>query len=189
MKPIHLAAIFVVSATMCQADQYTETMTRYAHENVLTWVQDPALINAIRTQNLRTGSLEQAQIDEMDRLWRGEVGMADRPTVDPVLKHPASDYLRGRVAASEGIITEAFVMDQRGLNVAASDATSDYWQGDEAKFTETYGKGPSSIHISDIEFDESTQTYQGQLSVAITDPDTGAVIGAITVGLNAEMLF
>ena len=80
-------------------------------------------------------------------------------------------------------------MDGRGLNVAASDATSDYWQGDEEKFTETYGKGAGGILVGDIEYDESTQTYQGQVSLAIADPETGAVIGAVTVGLNAEKLF
>jgi hypothetical protein len=39
-----------------------------------------------------------------------------------------------------------------------------------------------------VEFDESTQTYQGQISVAISDPDTGDVVGAITVGVNVDAL-
>ena len=79
-------------------------------------------------------------------------------------------------------------MDQRGLNVAASHATSDYWQGDEAKFTQSFGLGAGAIHCGDIEFDESSQTYQGQVSVSIVDPETQAVIGAITFGLNADAL-
>jgi hypothetical protein len=79
-------------------------------------------------------------------------------------------------------------MDARGLNVAASTPTSDYWQGDEAKFTDTYSQGPGAIHVGDVEFDESTQSYQGQVSIVVVDPDTGNPIGAITVGLNAEAL-
>ena len=80
-------------------------------------------------------------------------------------------------------------MDARGLNVAASGVTSDYWQGDEAKFRETFGKGPRAMHISEVEFDESSQTFQSQLSVPIVDPVTQEPLGAITVGLNAEQLF
>lgn len=189
MRPALLSAALMMTATLSHADQYTEVMSTYARDHVLTWASDPSLIAAIRAQNLRTQALPQSEIDEMDRRWRQEVGGADRPTVDPVLQNPAAQFLRDRIAASEGVMTEVFIMDSRGLNVAASDATSDYWQGDEAKFTETFNQGASAVHIGDIELDESTQTYQGQVSVAISDPETGAVIGAMTVGLNAEMLF
>lgn len=189
MKSLWLAVPVALTATLSQADQYRDVMTTYARDNVMSWVQDPTVISAIRMQNMRTGHLAQSDIDELDRLWRQEVGQPTRPTVDPVLNNAAADFLRARVTASDGFMTEVFVMDSRGLNVAASDATSDYWQGDEAKFTESFGKGADAIHIGDIEFDESSQTYQGQVSVSIADPETGAVIGAVTIGLNAEMLF
>jgi hypothetical protein len=189
MKPLWLAAALVLTAPVAQADQYTDVMRDYARDHVMFWLHDPALIGAIRQQNMRTSHLAQSEIDELDRRWRQEVGQSTRPTVDPVLGNSASDFLRARVAASGGIMTEVFVMDGRGLNVAASEATSDYWQGDEAKFTESFGQGPAAIHIGDIEYDESTQTYQGQVSLSIADPDTGTVIGAVTVGLNAEQLF
>ena len=189
MKPIWLAAALLCAANLAHADQYTDVMANYAKDHIMGWATDPALISAVRLQNMRHSGLNQAAIDEMDRKWRQEVGLSDRPTVDPVLSNAASDNLRGRVAASDGVVTEVFLMDNKGLNVAASEPTSDYWQGDEAKFTETFGKGPSAVHIGDIEYDESTQTYQGQVSISVTDPETGTVIGAMTVGLNAEKLF
>lgn len=188
MKYLALAAL-ALSAGVAHADQYSDVMSSYARDNVQGWLSQPVLVAAIRNQNARHAGLSQAQIDEMDRLWRSEIGLSQRPTVDPVLDNAASDFLRGQVSGSNGIVTEVFVMDNRGLNVAASDATSDYWQGDEAKFIETFGQGAGALHISDIEFDESTQTYQGQVSMVVTDPESGAVIGAVTVGLNAEMLF
>ena len=79
-------------------------------------------------------------------------------------------------------------MDAVGLNVAASAVTSDYWQGDEDKFLKTYPMGPGAVHFSDVEFDESTQTYQAQISIALTDPATGSVVGAMTVGVVADAL-
>ena len=79
-------------------------------------------------------------------------------------------------------------MDAQGLNVAASSVTSDYWQGDEAKHQETYGKGAGAVHFSAIEFDESSQMYQAQISISLSDPDSGAVIGAMTIGVDADSL-
>ncbi len=93
------------------------------------------------------------------------------------------------MAAAGGAITEIFTMDLNGLNVAASDTTSDYWQGDEDKFSQTYLIGAGAVHISDVEFDESSQSYQAQVSITLVDPGTNAAIGAMTVGLNADELF
>jgi len=96
--------------------------------------------------------------------------------------------LRAEVVASNGLIAEVFVMDAMGLTAAASDPTSDFWQGDEAKFIETFGKGAGSYLIGAVEFDDSTQTYSAQVSAVVLDPDTGAPIGAITSSVNAEFL-
>ncbi len=79
-------------------------------------------------------------------------------------------------------------MDARGLNVAASDVTSDYWQGDEAKFTQTYPMGGNAVHFGDVELDESTKEVQGQVSMSIVDQETGEVVGALTVGINLTAL-
>ncbi len=108
--------------------------------------------------------------------------------IDDLLGRPASKRLMQIKADGAGIFTEIFVMDNKGLNVAQSDVTSDYWQGDEAKWKKTYQAGPDSVFIDEVEFDESTQTYQSQVSLPITDPESGEAIGAITVGINVELL-
>jgi len=174
--------------TPAVAQDYTAAMTDYFSVHVAGWAENEAIIAALKAQNERHIGLTEADITAMDTAWRNEVGADDAPTITPVLQNPASDFLRQRVSASGGIITEVFVTDTHGLNVAASDVTSDYWQGDEEKHTATYGAGSGAMHVSDIEFDESSQTYQGQVSVTISDPATGEPIGAITVGLDAEGL-
>ena len=50
-------------------------------------------------------------------------------------------------------------------------------------------KGPDAVHVSEVEFDESSQTYQMQVSMSVTDPASGAVIGAVTFGLDAQAFF
>ncbi|MEW9922079.1 hypothetical protein AB2B41_20935 [Marimonas sp. MJW-29] len=184
-----LFALSVLAAPMVRAADVPPEMSSYIYNDLMRWVNDPQIVAAVRQQNLRTAALTEDEIIARETTWRAEVGQASSPMIDGVLNAPLSAFLKERVALADGRITEVFVMDGKGLNVAASGVTSDYWQGDEAKFQQTFGKGAGAVFIDEIELDESTQLYQGQVSFAVTDPDTGAVIGAITVGLDAGAFF
>lgn len=188
MKLTYTLPLFALLCGPTFASDYQAQMQAYFQTELAAWTTDANLIDAIRQQNATTAAYSQAQIDQMDLDWRAQVGQPDAALVATVLGNPAAEALRSRVNSTGGVVTEVFAMDQRGLNVAASHATSDYWQGDEDKFTHSFGLGAGAIHFGDIEFDESSQTYQGQVSVPIVDPETQAVIGAITFGLNAEAL-
>lgn len=163
-------------------------MQEFLDSDIRGWANSQVLIDAIQAQNGTTTAYSQSDIDALDLAWRAEVGAPEKPTIEPVMNNAASDFLRGIVADAGGTITEVFVMDARGLNVAASSVTSDFWQGDEAKFTETFPVGPDGVHFSDIEFDESSQSYQGQISISIVDPGSQQVVRAMTVGIDAEAL-
>ena len=118
--------------------------------------------------------------------------------ISDLMSRPLSAWLGAKQAATAGLVTEVFVMDNRGLNVGQSEVTSDYWQGDEAKWKNTYGNaqwhanfGDANrlvIHIGEVEFDESTGFYQSQASLPIKDPNSGELIGAITFGVNVQNL-
>lgn len=163
-------------------------MQEYLDGSIRTWAADPVLVQALQAANAANAGLDQAAIDALDAAWRAEVGQQQTPTITPVLQNAAADFLRASMESSGGKITEIFVMDAKGLNVAATGPTSDMWQGDEDKFAKTYPVGPDAVFIDDVELDESTQTYQGQISISIVDPATSTVIGAMTVGVNAEAL-
>ena len=59
----------------------------------------------------------------------------------------------------------------------------------DKKYTKTYGAGAGTVFVDAVEFDESAQSYQGQISISLTDPSSGVVVGAMTIGLNAEAFF
>lgn len=181
-------AVFLATASTASANEFEGAMRTFAETQVAKWATDPVLVDAIKAQNMQTTRYDQATIDEMDTLWRAQVGMDGAPMIDQVIAGTAADFLRAQVASAGGAITEAFVMDARGLNVAASAATSDYWQGDEDKFTQTYPVSGGAIHFGDVELDGSTNTVQGQVSMTIVDPETGESVGAITVGLDISAL-
>lgn len=186
MTAIATVALLTTPLAAAEADG---AMEKYAIERAAEWLKTDAVIAAIVAQNTRTAGLSAAEIDALDKDWRAQVGQADTPLISSVMDSPVSVELSDHVADARGMITEMFIMDAQGLNVAASAVTSDYWQGDEAKFQQTYGVGPDAVHISEVELDESTQTYQAQVSLSLTDPATGALIGAVTFGLNAQAFY
>jgi hypothetical protein len=170
------------------AQEHVGPITDYVKANVEPWLSDPLVISAIKEQNAAHAGLAQADVDALDKQWRAEVEAGSRPLIDKVLGNALSQFLAARKADAGGMITEAFVMDDKGLNVGQSDITSDYWQGDEAKWQKTYQAGAGAIFVDEIEKDESTQTLQAQVSIAISDPATGQAIGAITLGIDVEGL-
>jgi len=182
-----LTLMSFVGVGTVHANEYEAELKSFA-EDVKGWIGDPVVIDAVKMQNEKNASLGQADIDELDKQWRAETSAASQPMIDEVLGRDLSSFLKQKSEESEGLITEIFVMDNKGLNVGQSGITSDYWQGDEAKWQETYSAGKDAIHLGDVELDESTQTYQSQLSLPVVDAADGSVIGAVTVGINVELL-
>ena len=149
---------------------------------------NPKLIAAINAQNAAHADLNDDAVIALDQQWRAEAGAGGGPLINQLLSAPVPNWLQDQQTATAGFVTEVFIMDNKGLNVAQSVETSDYWQGDEAKWQQAYSVGPNALHISEVEFDDSTGFYQSQASLAITDPSTGQVIGAVTFGINVQNL-
>ncbi|MAS03387.1 MAG: hypothetical protein CL534_01590 [Ahrensia sp.] len=170
------------------AGEHIPAVTDYANANIKSWVSDKTVVDAIKAQNAKNAGLAQGDIDALDQKWRAGVDGGDSAIIDEVLGNSLSGFLRDKQMASKGVITEIFVTDDKGLNVGQSDVTSDYWQGDEAKWQKTYGTGDAAaIFVDEAEKDESTQMLQSQVSMTVAD-ETGAPIGAITVGINLNAL-
>ena len=189
LKTAALAAAFAFLPGMAVADdaQYVGPIKEFVAAKVSPWLSDPAVIGAIKDQNGKTAAYSDADIQKLDKQWRAEVDAPAKPLIDSVLKDPLSAFLAKKKEAAAGIITEVFVTDAKGLNVGQSDVTSDYWQGDEAKWQKTFLVGPDAIFVDKVEKDESTQALQSQVSVTIKD-ETGKAIGAITLGINVDGL-
>jgi len=190
MRKIVLAAMAIIflAPAAYAAGEHEGPIRELVKNQIKGWTANPTIVAAVKAQNGKHAGLAQADIDALDMKCRAETDAGSKPMIDELLGRPASKELAGYKNGGEGLFTEIFVMDNKGLNVAQSDVTSDYWQGDEAKWKKTFLAGPDALFIDEVEFDESTQTYQAQVSVSIADPDSGESIGAITVGVNVELL-
>lgn len=137
---------------------------------------------SIQAQNDRRKGLGEAQIKALDDQWRAETDAEDQPLIAATLTSPASAYLTQVQARSGGLYNALFAMDVNGLNVGQSVPTSDYWQGDEAKFLKTFPVGPDAVFIDAPEYDDGLRAWIVQVSLTVSQD--GRQIGAATVDLN-----
>lgn len=145
------------------------------------WGSDATLISAVKAQNAEGLSLD--DIKRRDKSWRATEGLDAE--MQGMLASAAGKKL-AELEKSKPYFFELFLMDNQGANVSMTNKTSDYWQGDEAKWQESFKGGKGAVHIGDIEFDESAQDYLVQVSVPVMD--AGNAIGAITIGINLDEL-
>ncbi|MBF0281209.1 MAG: hypothetical protein HQM07_01375 [Zetaproteobacteria bacterium] len=181
-----IATVMLGFSNIAQSNEFEPQIRTFFDNNIKTWLEDPLIINAIKTQNAQHTALTATEIDTMDKTWRAEAKTGGGTLINATLSNTLSNFLKTKKSAHQSVITEMFIMDNKGLNVGQSDITSDYMQGDEAKWQKTYGSGNNQLFIDEVEFDDSTQSFQTQISATIVDPASGKPIGAITIGLNIE---
>lgn len=169
----------VGSAVAYAGEKASQGVVDLANSTLAKFGTDPIIVAAVKAENAKGKTL--AQIQELDKKWMATAGVVDY--MKALMENECGKYLR-KIQASAPYYAEIFVMDNQGANVAMSDKTSDYWQGDEAKFIKSYNGGRGAIFIDDVKFDNSTQAYLVQVSVPVKDGDK--VIGAITVGINVD---
>ena len=190
MKSVLVKILIGLSLAFCNtyatADEIKDNLIAMAKNEVQQWLSNDVVINNVKAQNARNQGLSRADIISLDNQWRAETSASNQPLIKKVLGTELSIFLADVKEKSAGVYTEIFVMDSAGLNVGQSDVTSDYWQGDEAKWQKTYQVGPEACHISDVEMDESSQQMQVQLSLPVVE--NSSVIGAVTIGINVDAL-
>lgn len=146
------------------------------------------VLMATRNQNVARGQLSSDEIDALDKQWRAEREAQRKPLISGTLSNALSAYLTRIQAHSLGLYSEIFVMDRNGLNVGQSAITSDYWQGDEAKFQRTFSVGPTAVFVDEAEYHEGSDTWRAQVNLTIADPATKESVGAATFEINLTEL-
>lgn len=142
----------------------------------------------VAAQNARHAGIKQDEIDALDKQWRAERKADDKPLISATLSNPLSVYLLRMQARAGGLYSEIFIMDDKGLNVGQSSITSDYWQGDEAKYKKTFLVAPDAIFIDDAEWHKGSKTWRAQVNMTIAANDGGKAIGAAVFEINLTEL-
>ncbi len=143
------------------------------------WGRDPDLIRTVREQNAQGLNLK--EIQARDREWIAEPGLDQG--MKELMGNGCARALK-RLVGDDPSYKEAFAMDDQGALVCTLRKTSDYWQGDEAKWQKAFNGGRGAVFIDQPRYDVSAGALLVQISVPVMD---GArAIGAITVGRELQ---
>ena len=153
-----------------------------------SYLEQDIVLLSVRNQNKKYQKLTSDDIIALDKQWRGERKEDKKPLISATLSNPLSSYLTRLQAHALGLYSEIFIMDDKGLNVGQSNISSDFWQGDEAKWQKTFKVGQDAIFIDDPEWNSDTKTWRAQVNMSISDPKTEQVIGAATFEVNLTEL-
>ena len=106
------------------------------YSSAKTLLNLPSLVEEVQISN--ESPLSEPEIMKRDQLWIKEskhVGHSDGLTM---LDLPLSKVFKKWQSQFKGVVTELILTDSQGKNIAISKLTSDYWQGDENKFTKIF---------------------------------------------------
>lgn len=145
-------------------------------------------------QMIDAGPRQESFTDVMtlDSLWASQSPTTATPLAQTILELPGSRALFDWKVTTNGLVTEAMVMNDMGTLVAMSRLTSDYWQGDEPKFQQVLDNvrrgqsGEDAFYISPIRYDASTSRFQVTVSAPIGPVTEGVPMGVIALGLDTE---
>ncbi len=134
MKNINFITLLIILTVVSvfSQEKAPPAVVDLANSEIVRLGTDPVIVAAVKAQNNQNLSL--AQIQATDDTWQktnGIDGFMESLMVSDCGK------LSKQLLDTHAYYAELFVMDNPGANVAMSDKTSDYWQGDEAKFKES----------------------------------------------------
>lgn len=134
----------------------------------------------------------QADVLNFDAGWRALAPMQAPELAKAILELPGSRALHAWKITQEDIVTEVLLTNELGTLTAMSQLTSDYWQGDERKFTRVMENlragltGLEAMYLSDIRYDASTSRFQITVSTPVGPVSDGIPTGIIALGLDIE---
>lgn len=155
---------------------------------VEVWKKLPGLEAALKKANRENLRLNATLIKAKDEEWTRAFVEQDVAFANGIINKKLSEQLRIIKQQEGDVITEIIVTDARGLNVAISDMTSDYWQGDEDKFIQVFGKSRATLYVGDINYDESTRHFQVQVSFPLHAHTSRESLGVMVVGVDVEKI-
>ena len=167
------------------ADGHEKKIKAYIESNISAWIGSEEIINAVDQQNTDHFGITSSEINRLDQRWRKERLRDGGSLISSIMGNEFSAFLRGIKAASGGVITEIFVMDNVGLNVGQTNGTGDLMQGDEAKWQKTFSVSAHAVLIDAVEEDGGVNV--SQVSLTIARPNN-ARLGAVTIGINVDAL-
>lgn len=137
-----------------------------------TVASNPIIISTLQdaSRQIEAEQLTALPIEQLEQRFRDTKLFNSNPVLNNYLKN----------IAGPDQVTELFVTERNGLNVAYNQPTSDFVQRDETWWQEGKANGQ---WLGDLEYDESARRAQIDSIHAVSHPDSGEFLGVIKMGI------
>ncbi|MBA56213.1 MAG: hypothetical protein CMK89_17315 [Pseudomonadales bacterium] len=145
-------------------------------QKVSEFAKDPTIIAGVNNYNSSPPDPQ-----KLDRIWPalkpGEIYL------DSVINNPSADSMRDWIKRIS-IQGEGLLMGRNGGLVAATEKTTDFWQGDEAQFLQAITLPAGNIFVQSEMLDESTHLMLIKISTPIYNPRSKHAVGVLVIGFD-----
>ncbi|MDI6759044.1 MAG: ATP-binding protein [Candidatus Omnitrophota bacterium] len=183
---------FVIDNSVLLADEILNNIDRSIYDRIEEFQidsNDLELQKAVKESNeefMKIGDI-QDYIDEKNREWISVPKKEITPFMQGLIDNKLSEQLRRKTDSYEKeygyqIIPEVFITNRYGANIAQTQKTSGYYQGDEKWWQEAKRFG---LYVGDVEYDESAGIYSLAFGINIIDENNNS-LGIMKVVLNIK---
>jgi hypothetical protein len=166
-------------------------VSHYVNDRVIRVAEislEPALVEAARAANNSYRGLSDAavsaRIQEIEKNWNSP---SSQPLVQEILGSKASQLLR-RYRTLDQRFLRITVTDERGATIAGTHKTLDYYQADEEYWQNIFAAGRGAVSVTDILFDEATNSHYIGIGVPIREEESQRVIGTVDALMDVSTL-
>lgn len=177
-----LSGIFVFfNSASAEEKKIGEEVLKNIIAEMEVWSAKPNVIAALAKAN-KENNMSMEEIMEKDNLWRQSTEVT--PFVNQFLTNDTAKYLQTIQAEGKGLFAEIEITDLKGVIIAETSKTTDYYQADEEWWQAAYEDGKGGVFQSKPLFDESSHSYNIDLSIPIRDKESGAIVGVVKSGVS-----
>ncbi|MEI7849975.1 MAG: methyl-accepting chemotaxis protein, partial [Chloroflexota bacterium] len=155
-------------------------------KNLETLARTPSIIEAVKKSNIDRTGWTAEEIAKLDKAWIASDASISS-TQKEIASNELSQFLSEFVKYNPEEV-EVFVTDVKGLNIAMTNQTSDFLQGDEGWWKSAYSDGSGQTFIDSVEYDESSKAFAMNIGVPIRDTQAGKVIGILRGTLDISVM-
>ncbi len=150
---------------------------------------DPNIVDAVTAANRAYGGISEeaiaARIQKIEGQWA-------TPNTDFLVKDMtssrASRWLQQQHTLNRRLL-KIIVEDENGAAVAATEKPLHYVEADQEHWQAVYAGGKGAVNVTDVRYDERTQSDYVQIAVPVLEEGSGRFVGVVSALVDISGLF
>jgi len=182
-----LTAVFLLFANGALADSQEDRLREVLPE-IQSAIMQQGLVKTLRAYNAARADMTQADIDVLETTWKAELGSGNQPLITGTVRNVTALRMRKVIRETGRVVSAINVVDARGLSIAQTSTLPCVWLGTTGNVTNIAAADPNMVLIGNVDSKGSARLSQFEAFFPVADPDTGELIGAVVLIVDAESL-